>query len=47
MTVLLHLITGFGFGLEYVPPSVTDEGDHVLVLDIGIFRFLICWMPSE
>lgn len=47
MNIHLHLISGLAFGLEYVPADVTDEGDHVVVLDIGVFRFLFCWMPSE
>jgi hypothetical protein len=47
MTVLLHLISGVSFGLEYVSPTVTDDGDHIIVLDLGFLRLLFCWEPSD
>lgn len=46
MTVLPHLITGFGLGIEYVSPDFTDDGDHIIVVDLGILRLLFCWDPS-
>lgn len=47
MTIMPHFITGFGFGVEYVPCDVTDDGDHIIVLDLGILRLLFCWEPRE
>jgi hypothetical protein len=43
MQIKPHLITGFAFGIEYVPESSTEDGWNYVVLDLGILRLMFLW----
>jgi hypothetical protein len=43
MKIEPYLISGVALGIEYVGPDLTDDGEHTIVLDIGILRLLFTW----
>jgi hypothetical protein len=40
MDIDLSIIRGFSLAVEYVSP---EEGDHCIVIDLGILRTVIAW----
>lgn len=47
MVVLLELINGLQFGIEYINGEEEDEYTHAIVLNIAVLRFVFMNMKQS
>jgi hypothetical protein len=43
MDIEFYIISGFSLAVEYVSPASSEDGEHCVVIDLGILRTMFFW----